>query len=119
MLIMVAGPYSTGGADSVQRAANLTVLNEAALRVFRRGHIPVIGVNAALPIIAVAGDTSYDEIMMPVSLALAERCDACLRIGGPSAGADAEVERFQGRGLPVYRSLDDIPLGSVDSTATS
>ena len=118
MLIMVAGPYSTGGADAVQRAANLTVLNEVALQVFRRGHIPVIGVNAALPIIAAAGETFYDEIMMPVSLALAERCDACLRVGGPSAGADAEVERFRGRGLPVYSSLDDIPVGSADNTAT-
>lgn len=106
---MIAGPYSTGGADALQRAANLTVLNEAALQVFRRGHIPVIGVNAALPIIAVAGEAAYDEIMMPVSLALAGRCDACLRVGGPSAGADAEVERFSERGLPVYRSIDDVP----------
>jgi hypothetical protein len=32
--------------------------------------------------------------MLPLSLALAERCDACLRIGGPSAGADAEVATF-------------------------
>ncbi|WP_455181005.1 hypothetical protein [Azospirillum melinis] len=117
MLIMVAGPYSTGGADTLKRAANLTVLNEAALQVFRRGHIPVIGVNAALPIIAVAGETAYDEIMMPVSLALAERCDACLRVGGPSAGADAEVQRFRRRGLPVYSSLDDIPLNSVGNAA--
>jgi hypothetical protein len=35
-----------------------------------------------------------DEIMMPLSLAAAERCDACLRIGGPSAGAGEAVARF-------------------------
>src|SRR4029450_8989389 len=89
MWIMIAGPYSSGGADAAQRAVNLRALNEAAVAVLRRGPIPVIGVNMALPMIEAAGPDSYDRIMMPVSLALAERCDACLRIGGPSAGARA------------------------------
>lgn len=108
---MVAGPYSSGGADAQGRARNLRVLNEAALALQRRGHIPVIGVNLALPLIAAAGGSqaAYDEIMIPVSLALAERCDACLRIGGPSSGADAEVGRFRAAAKPVYFSLDEIP----------
>jgi hypothetical protein len=109
MWIMIAGPYSSGGADAAQRAANLRALNEAAVAVLRRGHVPVIGVNMALPMIEAAGPQSYDAIMMPVSLALAERCDACLRIGGPSAGAGAEVLRFRGAGKPVYHSLDEVP----------
>ncbi|MBP2229597.1 hypothetical protein J2847_002896 [Azospirillum agricola] len=109
MLIMVAGAYRSGGADAARRAANLRILNEAALAVFRCGHIPLIGVNAALPIIEAAGEDSYDAIMMPVSLALADRCDACLRVGGPSRGADAEVERFRARGLPVFLRVEDIP----------
>ena len=107
--IMVAGPYRSGAMDETERAANLRALNEAALAVFRRGHLPVIGVNLALPVIEVAGAESFDEIMMPVSLAVAERCDAVLRIGGTSAGADAEVERFRERGLPVFHALDEIP----------
>ena len=56
------------------------------------------------------GDERYDEIMMPVSLALADRCDACLRIGGASKGADDEVERFKAAGKPVYRRLDEIQV---------
>jgi hypothetical protein len=63
--------------------------------------------------IEAAGAASFNEIMMPVSLALTERCDACLRIGGPSTGADEEAERFRRRGLPVYRSLDDVPPASA------
>ena len=47
--------------------------------------------------------------MMPLSLALADRCDAVLRIGGDSAGADQEVERIRGRGGAVYRGVDEIP----------
>jgi hypothetical protein len=106
---MVAGPYSSGAVDAAARAANLRALNEAALAVFRCGHVPVIGVNLALPIIDAAGADSFDEIMTPLSLSLAERCDAVLRIGGASAGADEEVARFRARGLPVFHALDDIP----------
>ena len=111
MWIMVAGPYSSGGADAARRAENLAALNRAAVALLRLGHVPVIGVNMALPMIAAAGDdpAAFEAIMMPVSLALAERCDACLRIGGASAGADAEVARFAARGLPVYHSLDEVP----------
>ena len=109
MWIMVAGPYRSGAVDEAARAANLRALNVVALAVLRRGHLPVIGVNLALPIIEAAGAESFDEIMMPLSLAAAERCDAVLRIGGPSAGADEEVERFRERGLPVFRALSEIP----------
>jgi len=111
MWIMIAGPYSTGARTEAERAANLRRLNEAALAVFRKGHVPVIGVNAALPVIAAAGASAaaQDEIMMPMSLALAERCDGCLRIGGASRGADDEVARFVAVGKPVYRSVEEVP----------
>lgn len=111
MWVMVAGPYRSGSADPAAWAANLAVLNQAAVALFRAGHVPVIGVNMALPMIEAAGgdDASYREIMTPLSLALADRCDACLRIGGPSKGADEEVVRFEAGGRPVYRSLGDVP----------
>jgi hypothetical protein len=65
-------------------AEDLRALNAAALAVRRLGHIPVVGVDLALPVIVAAGvdDAACEDIMMPVSLALAGRCDACLRIGG-------------------------------------
>jgi hypothetical protein len=106
---MVAGPYSAAARTDAERAENLRVLNRAAYEVLRRGHIPIIGVNLALPIIEAAGPETYDQIMMPLSLAAAERCDAVLRIGGPSTGADQEVEHIRARGGAVYRSLDEIP----------
>ena len=72
-----------------------------------RGNI--IGVNMALPVIAAAEGDAFDEVMMPLSLALAERCDAVLRIGGPSAGADAEAARFAAAGKPVFRDVAEVP----------
>ncbi len=107
--IMIAGPYSSGGAGATERAANLRAMNEAALEVFQKGHTPVIGVNMALPVIDVAGEDRFEEIMMPISLALAERCDAILRIGGASVGADQEVDRLKAAGKQIYFSVDDIP----------
>lgn len=107
--IMVAGPYSSGAADPTARERNLRALNEAALALIEAGHTPVIGVNMALPMIEAAGPESYARIMMSLSLALADRCDACLRIGGPSRGADEEAERFRRRGRPVFFSLAEVP----------
>ena len=111
MWIMIAGPYKSSAPTAEAQAINLRTLNEAAVALHRAGHVPVIGVNMALPMIEAAGGTvaAYQELMAPVSLALVERCDACLRIGGPSQGADDEVRRFEAAGKPVYRAPADLP----------
>ena len=106
LLIMVAGPYSAPTVDG--RAANLRRMNEAAAELARRGHVPVIGVNAALPVLDTAGLPCTDPLMMTISLALAARCDACLRIGR-SPGADREADVIEGLGRPVYEQLEDVP----------
>ncbi len=111
MWIMAAGPYAAGGADAARRAENLRALNGAAVALLRAGHTPVVGVDMALPMIEAAGggEAAHREIITPVSLALADRCDGCLRVGGPSGGADEEVERFRAAVRPVYRSVADVP----------
>ena len=106
---MVAGPYSAPTAEG--RAANLRRMNEAAAALARSGHVPVIGVNAAMPVLEAAGRPYTDPLMMTISLALAARCDACLRIA-QSPGADREAELIKGLGRPVYERLEDIPAAS-------
>lgn len=115
MWVMVSGPYRSGAASAAEREANLEAMNRAALGLFELGHVPVIGANMALPMIAVAGAERYDELMMPLSLGLAERCDAVLRVGGASAGADEEVLRFRERGCPVYVGIEDVPSNRLAS----
>ena len=80
--------------------------------------MPIIGVNLALPIVAAAGGESAAdaEIMMPLSLALAERCDAFLRIGGASVGADQEMARFVAAGKRMFRSVEEIQATTPSST---
>jgi hypothetical protein len=107
--VMVAGPYRTGTRTESERAENLRALNRVAYEVFRRGHVPILGVNLALPIIEAAGPESYEVIMSPLSRAAADRCDAVLRVGGASAGADEEVERVRSRGGSVYRRVEELP----------
>jgi hypothetical protein len=110
MWIMIAGPYRSGSSDPAVWTENLRKLNQAALAVFQKGHVPIVGVNMALPVIDAADAESYERIMMPLSLRLTERCDAILRISGVSTGADSEVAACRARGLPVFRSIDDIPM---------
>ncbi len=41
---------------------------------------------------------------------LSGRCDACLRLGEPSKGADEQAARFRATGRPVYASLEEVPI---------
>jgi hypothetical protein len=115
LMILVAGPYRSGtGDDPARIAANVRAMEDAALHLYRTGHLPVLGEWFALPLIARAGstrmgDAAWEAIFHPVSDRLAHHCDACLRIGGPSAGADEMVAIFERLGRPVYRRLEDVP----------
>jgi hypothetical protein len=115
LMILVAGPYRSGTNDDPELiAANVHAMNAAALQLFRAGHIPVLGEWFALPLIETAGserigDAIFTEIFHPVAHAIATRCDACLRIGGPSAGADGMVELARSLGQQVFYRLEDVP----------
>ncbi|MEU8652744.1 DUF4406 domain-containing protein [Streptomyces sp. NPDC048737] len=114
-MILVAGPYRSGtGDDPAKLAANVRAMNETALVLFRAGHLPVTGEALALPLLETAGgcgpgDPLFDELFHPVAERLLDRCDAVLRIGGPSAGADRMVERARAHGKDVYTDLADVP----------
>jgi hypothetical protein len=115
LMILVAGPYHSGTNDDPKLIArNVAVMTEVSLHLFRAGHLPVMGEWFALPLIAHAGpkgigDPVFNEIFHPISRRLVAKCDACLRIGGPSAGADEMVTLARKNGKAVYYSLDEIP----------
>ena len=114
-MILVAGPYRSGtNDDPVLIAKNVEAMTEASLRLFRAGHLPVLGEWYALPLIEHAGSTGvgdpiFNEIFHPISRRLVAKCDGCLRIGGPSTGADEMVELARQNGKAVYFSLEEIP----------
>jgi hypothetical protein len=114
-LILVAGPYRSGTNDDPDKlAANVATMNAAALDVFRAGHLPVTGEALALPLIELAGSTKvgdavFDEIFHPIARRLLQRCDAVLRVGGPSQGADEMVAIARDQGKPVFATVDELP----------
>lgn len=115
LFILVAGPYRSGtGGDPDKIRHNHETMLDAALALFRLGHLPTLGESFALPLIAHAGsqavgDPIFDEIFHPISRRLAERVDAVLRVGGPSAGADEMAAIARAAGKPVFTSLEEIP----------
>lgn len=116
LMILVAGPYRSGtDGDAARIQANVDAMTRTALTLHRRGHLPVMGEWFALPLIEAAvadGDDPADAdgaIFHPVAEQLLARCDACLRIGGPSEGADRMVATARRLGKAVFTSLDEVP----------
>jgi len=118
MVILIAGPYRSGTNDDPQlMRQNLRKLENAALPLFRSGHIPIIGEWVALPLMEIAGskrpgDEVYEEILYPVAHRLLVKCDAVLRLEGVSKGADEDVRIARERGLKIYYRLEDVPPAS-------
>jgi hypothetical protein len=108
LMVLVAGPYRSGtGDDPAKMAANVDAMNRAALEVFRAGHLPVTGEALALPLIELGG--GFDEVFHPIARRLVKRCDAVLRIGGASTGADEMVQIAREHGAAVYRDVAELP----------
>lgn len=114
-MIAVAGPYSA--TTEAVRQLNLDAMNRAAAEVYKLGHIPVIGVNAALSIVEFLDAAEQDryEAIMEISLAVVDKCDAILMIA-ESPGANRERDLIRAKGLPVYNSISDIPPSTRSRT---
>ncbi|HVK32511.1 MAG TPA: DUF4406 domain-containing protein [Burkholderiaceae bacterium] len=115
LMILVAGPYRSGTQDDPAKIArNVAAMTDTSLQLFRAGHLPVMGEWFALPLIEHAGsrrigDAAFDEIFHPISRRLVAQCDAVLRIGGPSAGADEMVALGREHGKAIYFALGEVP----------
>jgi len=114
LLILVAGPYRSGtNDDPALIGANVKAMTDMALKIYKMGHMPVMGEWFALPIIEAAGskkvgDEVFNEIFHPIAVKLIDHCDAVLRIGGTSAGADEMVKTGQAKGKKIFYGLSEI-----------
>jgi hypothetical protein len=115
LMILVAGPYRSGtDGDPALVRANVDAMTVASLELFRRGHLPVMGEWFALPLIEAANAAGIypdadAEIFHPIAERVLARCDACLRIGGASEGADRMVRVARELGKRVFLDLGDVP----------
>jgi hypothetical protein len=106
MIIGVAGPYSAPTEE--QRRKNLDAMNAAAARLLEAGHIPLIGINAALPVVDQANLPDRYKGLMDISLVVIAACEALLLLA-ESPGANKERDLIIAKGLPVYYSLAEVP----------
>lgn len=115
LMILVAGPYRSGTNDNPQLiAANVKRMTDTALEIYRKGHMPMLGEWFALPIIEAAGskqigDNIFNELFHPIAFRLIDHCDAILRIGGASKGADDMVTAGKEKGKLIFFSQDEVP----------
>lgn len=115
-MILVAGPYRSGtNDDPVLIEKNVQAMTTTALQLYKMGHLPVLGEWFALPLIeaagsAAVGDAIFNEIFHPVAIRLVDHCDAILRIGGPSSGADEMVSTGLARGKKIFYKLEEVPV---------
>jgi hypothetical protein len=115
LMILVAGPYRSGtDGDPARIQANVDAMTRVSLELFRRGHLPVMGEWFALPLIKEAertgaGADAYAEMFHPIAERVLARCEACLRIGGASEGADRMVATARRLGKIVFTEIGDVP----------
>lgn len=115
LMILVAGPYRSGtNDDPALIEANVTRMTTVSLELFRKGHLPVMGEWFALPLIEEAGskhigDKIFNEIFHPIAIRLIDHCDAVLRIGGASSGADEMIKIGKEKGKIIFLNKEDIP----------
>ena len=115
LMILVAGPYRSGTNDDPRLIEkNVKHMTTVSLELFRKGHLPVMGEWFALPLIEEAGskqigDAPFNEIFHPIAVQLIDRCDAVLRIGGPSSGADEMIKVGKDKGKIIFLNKEDIP----------
>jgi hypothetical protein len=114
LMILVAGPYRSGTNDNPHLIeANVKAMTDTALDLYRMGHMPVLGEWFALPLIHAAGsvkvgDEIFNEIFHPIAVKLIDHCDAILRIGGASSGADEMVKVGRAQGKIIFLNKDEI-----------
>jgi len=119
LMILVAGPYRSGTNDDPEKIqANVRHMTTVSLELFRKGHLPVMGEWFALPLIEEAGskrigDEIFNAIFHPIAVQLIDHCDAVLRIGGPSSGADEMIKAGKEKGKFIFLNKDDIPAVNI------
>lgn len=101
--------------DATKIATNRARLESYALPIYERGHLALVSEWLTLPIVQAAGskvhgDAVFNAYQYPVAQRMLSRCDAVLRIPGASKGADLDVATARKLGLPIFKSLDDIPM---------
>ena len=116
--ILVAGPLRGGtGDDPVLIAANVARMEAAAACCSTWATCRSSGEWLSFPLIERSGSTrvgdeAYERIQHPLGMRLVRKCDAVLRLSGPSSGSDLMVATAREAGIPVRHAVDEFPAAT-------
>ncbi len=111
LIVFVAGPYTA--ADDAGIGENVAAACAAGKALLEKGHWPFI------PHLTMTYDCWHEntygerapaDLYYDWDLAMLERCHGLLYLA-PSPGADREMKRAIGLGLPVWTSVGEVPGG--------
>ena len=91
-------------------------MNKAAARLLELGHVPIIGMNAVLPVLEHANVSDKYKCTMEISLAVISACDALLLLA-ESPGANKERDLILAKDRPVFKSIDEIIASSKSKSS--
>ena len=98
--VYVSGPITLGNLEeNIRRAI------DAADQILRAGFFPFV---PHLDCYWHARHPHEHEEWLALDMAWLPVCDALIRLPGPSAGADIEVQFAAEHGIPVYSSVEDL-----------
>lgn len=114
MMILIAGPYRSGtNDDPVLIQKNVEAMESYALPSSVRDTSRFLANGLPFRVVGLAGsrkigDEAFNEIFHPIATRLLGKCDAVLRVGGPSAGADEMVRIGRELGVKIYTTPAEI-----------
>lgn len=95
--VYIAGPYTSG-----RWGPNIEAAIDAAQDVYEAGHVPFVPHT-----MTALWSMKHMNDWITFDLKWVEVCDALVRIGGWSEGAQTEEEFAKENGIPVYHGVDD------------
>lgn len=106
MVVYLSGPISNGGTATPEQIAD-------NVRASLGTHVELMRAGFAVinPILTAYVDEMHDipwNTWITADLAILARCDAVLRLPGPSVGADQECAFAREKWIPVFVSIDDL-----------
>ena len=115
-LIYVAGRYRAPTFEGI--AQNISAAREVGVSMARLGWYPVIP-HCNTAHMELNTPEHGDEFWLAGTLELMTRCDAVVLIPGwgSSEGTKGEIAKAEALGLPVYKSLDAVPLPNAITQA--
>lgn len=111
-LTYIAGPISRGSLKH-----NISQANAAALYLVKADFAVIVPhascfygnqwIGQAIFPEVLPSDTTHDD-WYSLDLVIVRRCDAVLRLPGPSVGADLEVTEARQHNIPVFFDINDL-----------